>query len=115
MTRKGRGNGAAAKRGLNRALQHAALGKLAKCIEYKANLAQVPFIEVPAAYASQRCHQCGHTDKGSSRKNLKRVLRCLSCGWPGNADTNATAINVREEALTRWTAHGSEQLAGTSE
>jgi hypothetical protein len=31
----------------------------------------------------------------------------------GNADTNA-AINIREEALTRWAAQQSEHLAGTS-
>ena len=43
-------------------------GRLAKCIEYKANLAEVTVIEVPAAYTSQRCHQCGHTCKGEPRK-----------------------------------------------
>ncbi|MGH3959665.1 RNA-guided endonuclease InsQ/TnpB family protein [Mycobacterium sp.] len=110
MTRRGKGKGAAQKRGLNRALQNAALGKLAKCIEYKANLAGVPFIEVPAAYTSQRCHQCGHTCKGN--RESQAVFRCLSCAWTGNADTNA-AVNVREEALKRWAAH-TEQLAGTS-
>ena len=110
MTRRGKGAGAAQKRGLNRALQHAALGKLAKFIEYKANLAEVPFVEVPAAYTSQRCHQCGHTCKGN--RESQAVFRCRQCAWTGNADTNA-AVNVREEALTRWAAH-TEQLAGTS-
>ena len=109
MTRKGHGNGAAAKRGLNRALQNAALGKLAEFIEYKANLAEVPFIEVPAAYTSQRCHQCGHTSKGN--RESQAVFRCHRCAWTGCADTNA-AINVREEALARWTAR-TEKLAGT--
>jgi len=47
MTRRGKGAGAAQKRGLNRALRHSALGKLAKCIEYKANLAEVPFSRCP--------------------------------------------------------------------
>jgi putative transposase len=110
MTRKGRGNGAAAKRGLNRALQHAALGKLAEFIEYKANLAGVRFIEVPAAYTSQRCHRCGYTSKGN--RESQAVFRCHQCAWTGNADTNA-AINIRDEALARWAA-GTEQLAGTS-
>jgi hypothetical protein len=36
----------------------------------------------------------------------------MSCAWTGNADTNA-AVNIREEALARWTAR-TEQLAGTS-
>ena len=91
-------------------MRHAALGKLAKCIEYEANLAEVAFVEVPAAYTSQRCHQCGHTCKGN--RESQADFRCLSCGYRCNADTNA-AVNVREEALTRWAAR-TEQLAGTS-
>jgi putative transposase len=110
MTRRAKGVGAAQKRGLNRSMRNAALGKLAKCIEYKADLAGVAFVEVPAAYTSQRCHQCGHTCKGN--RESQAVFRCLSCAWAGNADTNA-AINVREEALARWAAQ-TEQLAGTS-
>ncbi len=110
MTRRAKGAGAAQKRGLNRSLQHAALGRLGTCIAYKANLAQVSFIEVPAAFTSQRCHQCGHTGKGN--RESQAVFRCRRCAWTGNADTNA-AINIREEALARWAAH-TEQLAGTS-
>jgi putative transposase len=110
MTRRAKGVGAAQKRGLNRSMRNAALGKLAKCIEYKADLAGVAFVEVPAAYTSQRCHQCGHTCKGN--RESQAVFRCLSCAWTGNADTNA-AVNVREEALARWAAH-TQQLAGTS-
>ncbi|WP_054586101.1 RNA-guided endonuclease InsQ/TnpB family protein [Mycobacterium intracellulare] len=112
MTRRRRGTGAAAKRGLNRALQNAALARLAKHIEYKAELAAVTFVEVPAPYTSQRCHRCGHTAR--ENRESQAVFRCLSCAWTGNADTNA-AMNVREEALTRWAAkQHTEQLAGTS-
>ncbi|WP_048891958.1 RNA-guided endonuclease InsQ/TnpB family protein [Mycobacterium heckeshornense] len=113
MTRKRRGTGAAAKRGLNRVLQNAALARLAKHIEYKAELAGVTLVEVPAAYTSQRCHKCGHTAR--ENRESQAVFRCRSqsCGWTGNADTNA-AVNVREEALARWVAAPTEQLAGTS-
>lgn len=110
MTRRAKGAGAARKRGLNRSMRNAALGGLAKCIEYKAHLAAVAYIEVPAAYTSQRCHKCGHTCKGN--RESQAVFRCLSCAWTGNADTNA-AVNVREEALARWAAQ-TDQLAGTS-
>lgn len=110
MTRKRRGTGAAAKRGLNRVLQNAALARLAKHIEYKAELASVTWVQVPAAYTSQRCHQCGHTAR--ENRESQAVFRCQLCAWTGNADTNA-AVNVREEALTRWAAR-TEQLAGTS-
>ncbi|VBA32163.1 hypothetical protein LAUMK4_05692 [Mycobacterium persicum] len=87
MTRRGKGKGAAAKRGLNRVLQRAALGRVATCIEYKAELGGVTVVEVPAAYTSQRCHQCGHTCKENHESQA--VFRCLSCAWTGNADTNA--------------------------
>lgn len=104
-------NGAARKRGLNRSMRNAALARLAKHIEYKANLAAVAFVEVPAAYTSQRCHRCGHTCK--ENRESQAVFSCKACSWTGNADTNA-AVNVREEALARWAAQQSEQLAGTS-
>lgn len=110
MTRRKKGAGAAQKRGINRSMHNAALGRVANCINYKAELAAIPFVPVPAAYTSQRCHQCGHTCK-ENRKS-QAVFHCLSCAWTGNADTNA-AINIRNEALTRWKAH-TQQLAGTS-
>ena len=79
---------------LNRVLQNAALARLAKHIEYKAELASVTWVEVPAAYTSQRCHQCGHTARDN--RESQAVFRCKGCGWSGNADTNA-AVNVRED------------------
>ena len=111
MTRRAKGTGAAQKRGLNRALRNAALARLANHIQYKASLAGVTYVEVPAAYTSQRCHQCGHTCK--KNRESQAIFSCTACSWTGNADTNA-AINVREEALTRWAATHTEQLAGTS-
>jgi IS605 OrfB family transposase len=112
MTRRRRGTGAAAKRGLNRVLQNAALARLVKHIEYKSKLAGVTCAEVPAAYTSQRCHRCGHTAR--ENRESQAAFRCRSCAWTGNADTNA-AINILEEALTRWAAQQHiEQLAGTS-
>jgi IS605 OrfB family transposase len=111
MTRGRRGNGAAAKRGLNRVLQNAALARLANHIEYKSKLAGVTYVEVPAAYTSQRCHRCGHTAR--ENRESQAVFRCRACAWTGNADTNA-AVNVREAALARWAAEQTEQLAGTS-
>lgn len=112
MTRRGKGTASGAKRGLNRVLRNAALARLAKHLEYKSELAGVTLVEVPAAYTSQRCHQCGHTCK--QNRQSQAVFRCLACSWTSNADCNA-AVNVREEALARWTAQQhTEQLAGTS-
>lgn len=109
MTRRGRGKGAAAKRGLNRSMRNAALSRLGAHLKYKAKLAGVDLIEVTAAYTSQRCHQCGDTRR--ENRESQAVFSCTACSWTGNADTNA-AINIREEALTRWAAQ-TEQLAGT--
>jgi putative transposase len=111
MTRRRKGTDAAAKSGLNRELRNAALARLAKHIEYKAKLAGVTLVEVPAAYTSQRCHRCRHTTW--ENRESQAAFRCKACSWTGNADTNA-AVNVREEALTRWAAQRTEQLAGTS-
>ena len=46
---------------------------------------------VPAAYTSQRCHQCGHT--ATENRENQAVFRCVRCGHTANADTNA-ALNI---------------------
>ncbi len=47
---------------------------------------RVRFECVPPAYTSQRCHACGHTERGN-RKGEK--FRCRSCGYADHADVNA--------------------------
>ena len=64
---------------------------------------------------ARRLHQSALPSmRTHSRENRESqaVFSCKACAWTGNADTNA-AINVREEALTRWAAQ-TEKLAGTS-
>ena len=61
-------NGRAAKRGLNRVLQRAALGRVYRMLEYKANLAGVTLIHVNPAYTSQTCSRCGYVAK-ENREN----------------------------------------------
>ncbi|WP_419469410.1 zinc ribbon domain-containing protein [Candidatus Frankia alpina] len=46
---------------------------------------------------SQRCHVCGFVD-GVSRPDQATFL-CTSCGWSGNADTNAS-LNIRAAGLS---------------
>ncbi|MGI0067613.1 MAG: zinc ribbon domain-containing protein, partial [Thermoplasmata archaeon] len=41
---------------------------------------------VPPAYTSQRCHVCGHTERGNRKGE---VFCCRHCGFTGNADVNA--------------------------
>jgi len=113
MTRKAHGKGAAAKRGLNRSLQNAALAQVATILEYKCKIADVPFVKVNPAYTSQRCHQCGHTCKES--RESQAMFLCRRCAWTGNADYNA-AVNILETALDQWArTHGPAGSKGETE
>ena len=51
---------------------------------------------VPAAYTSQRCSDCGHTEAGNRPKQA--VFRCPGCKHEDNADMNA-AENIRRQGL----------------
>ncbi len=88
------------KAGLNRAMLDTAFGKIRRNLEYKCGRV----IEVNPAYTSQRCSDCGHTDK-ENRKNQARFL-CVNCGFASNADTNA-AINIRRLGMARLHGEGS--------
>ncbi len=81
LTKAGRG-----KSGLNREILKSGWYQLEQMLAYKANV-----IKVPAAYTSQRCHECGHTEKDNRKTQAKFV--CQACGHRDNADHNA-ALNV---------------------
>lgn len=56
---------------------------------------RVFFRSVPSFYTSQRCSNCGHTE----RKNRNgEVFRCLGCGYTQNADINA-ASNILQQFI----------------
>lgn len=59
-------------------------------VRYKANIAGVKVVFVPAAYTSQTCSRCGHIHpvKGKSYRNGK-VFKCGHCGFEHDADINA--------------------------
>lgn len=58
--------------------------------QYKAVIAGVPVILVPAAYTSQTCSRCGHVHptKGKSFRSGKK-FKCGHCGFEHDADVNA--------------------------
>ena len=84
MTASGTGG---RKRGLNRSILNTGWGGLHRMLEYKA----AHLVTVDPAYTSQTCHECGHVEK-ANRETQSRFV-CQSCGWQGNADTNA-ALNI---------------------
>jgi transposase len=55
-------------------------------LEQACEVNRVRFEQVPAAYTSQRCHVCGHTERGNRNGE---VFCCRQCGYTGNADVNA--------------------------
>ncbi|MEV5709727.1 transposase [Actinoallomurus sp. NPDC052274] len=75
--------------------------QLGTFLQYKAQRAGVPFLEVDPAYTSQRCPVpwCGHT--GRANRPDRNIFRCRRCGFAGPADVIA-ATNIRERARVAW-------------
>ncbi|WP_167402577.1 RNA-guided endonuclease InsQ/TnpB family protein [Micromonospora viridifaciens] len=85
----------AAKAGLNRAILDKGWGIFEAALANRARTTGTRIVKVPAAYTSQRCSRCGHTDRNNRESQAR--FRCGSCGYQANADVNA-AINVRDAA-----------------
>ncbi|MER7788158.1 transposase [Streptomyces sp. NPDC097640] len=73
--------------------------QLGQHLAYKARRAGVPFLEVDAAYTSQRCPRCGHTERAN--RSDRDHFRCRRCGLAGPADVVA-GVNVRDRARSAW-------------
>ena len=52
-------------------------------------------IRIPAAYTSQACSACGHTERRNRPK--RRTFKCQACGHEAHADVNA-ARNIAARA-----------------
>ncbi|SCF14784.1 Transposase [Micromonospora viridifaciens] len=85
----------AAKAGLNRAILDKGWGMFQVALANRARTTGTRIVKVPAAFTSQRCSRCGHTDRNN--RESQALFRCGSCGHQANADVNA-AINVRDAA-----------------
>ncbi|MFF0169272.1 zinc ribbon domain-containing protein [Streptomyces prasinus] len=73
--------------------------QLGQHLAYKAKRAGVPFIEVDAAYTSQHCPRCGHTER-ANRPDRDR-FSCRRCGLAGPAD-HVAGVNVLNRARSAW-------------
>jgi putative transposase len=60
------------------------------CDDYGINM-----VKVSPSYTSQTCSACGHIDK-DNRKG--EAFKCLSCGYEGDADVNAS-INIHNRGI----------------
>jgi putative transposase len=92
------GKNVAQKRGLNRSIHNQGWYEFRKRLTEKASAATFPtfVVPVPPAYTSQRCSECGHTEK-KNRKN-QASFSCVSCSFTTNADVNA-ARNILAAGL----------------
>jgi putative transposase len=92
------GKNVAQKRGLNRSIHNQGWSQFRRRLEDKASAATslTLVVPVPPAYTSQRCSECGHTEK-KNRKN-QASFSCVSCSFTANADVNA-ARNILAAGL----------------
>ncbi len=102
-------NYAAQKAGLNRAILGKGWGKFTQQLEHQARYTGTRIVTVPAAFTSQRCHECGHTEPGN--RESQADFRCIRCGHTAHADTNA-ARNILAVGLA-VTGRASPALAGS--
>lgn len=65
-------------------------------LEQGCEMNRVHFRSVSPQYTSQKCPDCGHTDR---RNRSGQVFLCLKCGHAGNADVNA-GRNILDRFLT---------------
>jgi len=102
-------NRAAQKSGLNRAILGKGWGMFLVDLHHRARYTGTQVVLVPAAFTSQRCHQCQHVSAGN--RESQASFRCERCAWHGNADTNA-ALNILA-AGRAVTGRGSPDLSGS--
>lgn len=80
-------NGKAAKAGLNKGIYANCWGVIAQRLHHKTSASGTMLIEVPAAYSSLECRNCGHSVK-ENRKSQSE-FRCVNCGHDDHADIQA--------------------------
>ena len=86
------GTNVKAKSGLNKSILDAGWSMFAGMLEYKQRWNGGMVQYVPAAYTSQRCSRCKHTEKAN--RASQSAFKCQACGHTANADLNA-ALNIK--------------------
>ena len=117
MTASGKGTpsapGSQAKRGLNRELNRARIGRLDRRVEQRAIRTGTDTVVVHPGNTSTTCTGCGRKDRKS---RTGPVFECTRCGYRTDADWNA-AINVKRRGhniFSAWKATRERGRAGGS-
>ena len=84
------GQSVSAKRGLNRSVARAALAANIGLLQQQAAKHGVWLEATPARGSSQTCAKCGHWHPDNRKSQA--VFECRACGFPGNADVNASVV-----------------------
>jgi len=70
--------------------------QLRQFVTYKALLLGIPLVLIDPRYTSQKCSQCGHTERAN--RVSQASFKCKKCGYTCNADMNA-ATNIKWAAV----------------
>ena len=89
---------------LNHAMLDASLAMLRTLVGEKASSAARLVIDVPAAYSSQTCSECG-TVAAQARSGERYVCVNADCGHVGDADINAARV-IAQRAFGRPAGRG---------
>ena len=107
------GKNVAQKTGLNRSILENGWGIAKAMLAYKTQFSGGRMEEIAAAYTSQQCAECGHSEK-ENRKTQER-FKCVKCGHEDDADINAARnILVRGLGLMRESDGEAESGRGDS-
>jgi putative transposase len=80
-------NGKAAKAWLNKGIYANCWGLIAQRLEHKTSASGTTLTEVPAAFSSLECRNCGHSVKGNRKSQTE--FQCVKCGHEDHADIQA--------------------------
>ena len=103
-TKEAPGRNVRAKQRLNYAMLDASLAMLRTLVGEKAECAARLVIDVPAAYSSQTCSECG-TVAAEARNGERYECVNAVCGYVGDADVNAARV-IAQRAFGRPAGRG---------
>jgi putative transposase len=93
---------------LGRSISSASWSRFAELLRYKLARSGGSLVEVPAAYSSQTCSECGSVDAESRRSQA--VFCCTSCGYRDHADLNAAKVLLTRANRSGLRVEGSPKL-----
>lgn len=105
------GTNVAAKSGLNKSILDQGWYAFRQMLQYKLDWSGGALVLVSPQYTSQRCSECGHTEKANRKSQA--VFECVGCGHGEHADTNA-AKNILAVGQTVGISYDSQACGSNS-